>query len=212
MSLRHMLLVACVSVLLPVVTTAVSANQAQAGVVTDDRLRALLVNDATCLIEYSRPRVNAFLRMAPETPNGEAQARLLGQSACMEGDRLSFQPNQLRGALFIALYQAQFGTSEPGLVDPGQEATVWPRSSDTRIAAMQSFAACVVRADPADARRAVLATPDSAAENVAIAGLRPQLDSCFPKGGTAAFNRMALSGLLAEALYRLAPSAPGMGN
>jgi hypothetical protein len=212
MALRHTLFVACMSMLIPATMTVVPTSSAQARPVADDRLRMILVNDASCLVEYNRPRVDAFLKMAPDTAGVEQEARLLGRNACMEGDLLSFEPNQLRGALFIALYQTQYGVGEPGLVEPSQDAAAWPRSPAVHFAALQDFAACAVHADPADARRIVLAAPDTRDENAAVDGIRPHLDGCFPKGGTITLNRMALSGILAEALYRLAPSSPLSGT
>jgi hypothetical protein len=208
---RKTLFVAGLSMLLPVAGLTAPMAAARAGTVPDDRLRAVLVNDATCLVQYDRPRVDAFLKMTPGTPRIERESRLIGGSACLQGDRLSYEPGQLRGALFIALYQSQYATGDPGVVDPAQEATAWPQAADVRTAAVQQFATCAVRADPEDARRIVLASPESSDESAGIDGLRPHLDGCFPKGGSIIFNRMALSGLLAEALYRLAPASPVSG-
>ena len=211
MALRHTLFVACMSMLFPVAATVAPVSAAQAGTASDELLRATLVNDAICLVQYERPRVDSFLKLTAGTPRLDAQSRLLGNSACMKEDRLSYQPSQLRGALFIALYQSQYGMGEAGVVDPAQEAVAWPRPADARTAAVQQFATCVVRADPRSARQVVMALPASREEGAAIDALRPQLDGCLNKGSRIVFNRMALSGILAEALYRLAPSAPVNG-
>jgi len=56
-----------------------------------------------------------------------------------------------------------------------------------------------------------MASPASREESAAIDALRPQLDACLNRGSRIVFNRMALSGMLAEALYRLAPSSPANG-
>jgi len=118
MARRHTLFVACMSMLFPVAAAVAPVSAAQAGTASDEILRATLVNDAVCLVQYERPRVNSFLKQAAGTSRLDAQSRLLGNSACMKEDRLSYQPGQLRGALFIALYQSQYGMGEAGLWTP----------------------------------------------------------------------------------------------
>lgn len=70
---------------------------------------------------------------------------------------------------------------------------------------------CVVRADGAAARAALITAQDTPEELAALKALAPALSNCLPKGQTLGFDRMSLRGSLAVAYYRLASAAQPSG-
>jgi hypothetical protein len=173
--------------------------------------RSTMVADAQCLIDYDQRSVSSFLKSVPGDQTHDAQAGRVLRDACLANEPIRPTATQLRGFLYVALYRDRFAAGFRDLVDPAMSATVWPRSSDQRFLLLQQFSECVVRENAQDARAVVLAQPGSAAESAALSALQPHLGGCAMHGSWLTFNRMALAGILAEALYRLTPSASGAG-
>ena len=85
-----------------------------------------------------------------------------------------------------------------------QKATVW----------LAIYGECVVRKDSLNARKGIVAKPESQAEASAIAGLKPSLGECLATGQTLNFTKDLLRGTIAVNYYRLAkaPIAAAKGT
>lgn len=181
-----------------------------------DRSRQTMLDYARCLIRSNGVRVRAFVADFPETLKYQQRAKQMSTDACIGDGILGFNPGILRASLYTALYIDGFGRAAGPLagepIDYRHDAAGQDADAANRYVVMRRFAECVVRADPAAARETVVAPIGSGREDAAYAALAPHLGPCLPQGSNIRFGRTALSGLLAEVLYRLSTTAPSVAG
>lgn len=181
-----------------------------------DRSRQTMLDYARCLIRSNGVRVRAFVADFPETLKYQQRAKQMSTDACIGDGILGFNPGILRASLYTALYIDQFGRAASPLpatpLDYALDTTGQNADAANRYVVMRQFAECVVRADPAAARETVVAPIGSGREDAAYAALGDKLAPCLPQGSNIRFGRTALSGLLAEVLYRLSTTAPSVAG
>lgn len=171
-----------------------------------EKARVTIIQYAVCLVGR-RP---AIVKRALAAYIDEASTSAFGQltvSECLaDSAQLAFPSSLLRGPLYMALYRREFSGREPAIlaepIDFAAKAGIMPDNPKRdEFVALHGIADCVVRADPALARAAVLAPVRTSAETAAYAAVAPRLANCLPGGQQFRFNRLILGGLLAEALY-----------
>ena len=182
-----------------------------------DRSRQTMLDYARCLIRSNNVRVRAFVADFPETLKYQQRAKQMSTDECIGDGILGFNTGILRASLYSALYIDQFGRAPAPLattpIDYAKDAAGQEAEAANRYVVMRQFAECVVRADPAAARETVIAPIGSVREDAAYTALAPRLGPCLPQGSNIRFGRTALSGLLAEVLYRLSvPSSAEVGK
>jgi hypothetical protein len=120
---------------------------------------------------------------------------------------MRFQQSSLQGAVFIHKYRLSFGRAAPLLrkapFDYAALAASAPDEWKGRYLAYRRLGECVVRRDPVAARTLVLGPIGSGNEAGAIQTLGPSFSACIDAGVNANFTKDRLSGVVAEALYRL---------
>ena len=171
-----------------------------------DRARATVIAYAQCLVERDRRNVERGVALFPGSTLEISALSKLAVDDCLRDGTLQFTGPLLRGALFIALYRRDYGRAVPELkpdpVDFTLGAPAIPeRGSDQQIG-LRTFADCVVRADPVNARVVVIASVAGSRETQGYIALRPRFNACMPQGVSLTFSKSVLSGLIAEALYR----------
>lgn len=168
-----------------------------------DKGRVALAQFANCVSKARPAVVDAFLTRA-EKWNIDA----LIVSSCLDTGTIKFPPILLRGALFAVKYRAVRHLTPPSLSPTSptyaNDFIGHPAEFVASYISQHEFADCVVRGNPSSAHAAVMAAPASAAEQEAFRVLAPQLSACIVTGANVQFSKVALSGLIAESLYRLA--------
>ena len=172
----------------------------------EDRAKVTLVRYADCLIDRKVRSVERALRLYAAADYSKALSNL-SVNECLSSGELRFSPPLLRGALFISLYRRDFGRAVPTLV-PGPfdfaadlnmpaDSPEWPE-----FVGLRRMADCVARADVSAAHVVVTAPIAGQREAEGYAALAPHLSGCLPGGKRFKFNKLMLSSLLAEVLYK----------
>ncbi len=178
--------------------------------------RLVLEDFAACLLSRSPGRVSKMLATPLDTREYRQQFSALFESIndeCLSGGDLGLSTGLLRGALFQAVYDREFGkkgpTSYASDLDTGYAATFGPNPSPEAISAiaMAQFGECIARADPAGVRQLLIATSASPSEKLAFANVAPRIGACLPQGQQFTLSRASVKGVLAESLYRLSVAA-----
>jgi hypothetical protein len=107
------------------------------------------------------------------------------------------------------------GPERPSLVDKRGRGLPAPaqKEAERRYAAtvadnqVMPLGECVVRADPAGSRTALLTEMDSPLELAKLKAMSPTIARCIAQGETSKFNRTTLRAALAVSYYRLAAAA-----
>ncbi|ATE63141.1 hypothetical protein [Rhizorhabdus dicambivorans] len=180
-----------------------------------DRARQTMLDYARCLIRSNETRVRAFATVFPDTLDYQSRAKRLSTDECIGDGILSFNTGILRASVYTALYLQDFGRSAPALsatpIDYKADTTGQDPARANQYVVLREFAECVVRAAPAESRAVVIGPIGSKAEDEAFRALAPSLGPCLPQGSSIKAGRTMLSGLLAEALYRLS-AAPSQAS
>ncbi|HEX8526244.1 hypothetical protein [Allosphingosinicella sp.] len=168
-----------------------------------------------CIVARSRRGVQRFLAVLPGSDDWQRLGSQLATADCLHNARLRFHASLFRGALFEALYRADYGRRHPrsfadvpALVYTAQDPATL-NGDQRNWLSLQEFGDCVVRARPSEARALVLSRVTRADERRAFAALGPALPPCLRQGVQLAFSRPILRGLIAESLYRLSEAATG---
>ena len=160
-----------------------------------------------CLVREEPAKVAAFLKLVPGSRASRDAARRLESDNCMVAATVEPADAALRGGLFTALYRSEFAAAAEPLRETGPdlkaEVTGLPADVAAAYVSSRSFAECVVRANPGEARALVLADPASAAEAAAAKALTPAIAGCLPAGQTLNLTKSTLVSLVAEMLFRL---------
>ncbi|HEX4694041.1 hypothetical protein [Sphingomonas sp.] len=183
---------------------------------TGDAARAISDNFALCIVKRHYPQVLKTLagpqdamhdyKFLPKLMDAECftGSASVGRSYGTSDVELNTNPVSFRGALYKALVRKDF-SRRPGTMGAA------PLEITGDNAPIHRFADCVVRADPADTLKLVLATAGTDAEPAAIGALRPHLEQCTPTGEQMAFSKGNLIGYLAEAYFREADASKSTG-
>ena len=173
----------------------------------DDLVRTFMVDYARCIYELDRRSVDKMLDQIPGTDGYTKAAQRAAVNQCLATGDMRFQQSSLQGAAYIYKYKTEFGTRAPVLKpDPVDYAALARGAAPEwagRYIAYRKLAQCVVRADPVASRALVLGPIGSASEAGAIQTLGPSLGTCLDKGATVNLTKERLTGIVAEALYRL---------
>lgn len=176
-----------------------------------DRGRITMINFAGCLIKYDRRAAMSFLTVFPGTPEFRDRAVRLAKPICLKGGALKFNEQHLRGSLFVQLYAEKFGQSAPPLRAEPINYVTDIAGQDTAKAsayvASRQFVECVARAAPTESRDVVMARIGSSQDDASFKAITPFLGPCLLAGAEVKLSRPALSGLMAEVLYRLSTDA-----
>jgi hypothetical protein len=177
----------------------------------DDVVRAFMVQYARCAYELDKRGAEKLMDMIPGTRAYSQMAKRVADNRCMAVGDIKFQHSSLQGALYAYRYKAEFGARAPALnadpVDYAKLATSAEAPWAARYVAYRKLAQCVVRADPIASRALVMGPVGGAAEAGAVQAISASLGGCLEKGATLALTKDRLTGIVAEALYRL--SVPG---
>lgn len=174
-------------------------------------VRATFEAFARCIVGSQRGSVERALSLSPIGKLYSQALTALSDQACLRGGSLEMDYPLLRGALFIALYNADYrrnnGNIAPQPLDFSEDVGGASTPEERRYIGLRQFADCVVRADPAASRALTLSRAGSSAENAAFSTLTAQLGPCINNGQTIGFSRIVLAGLIAETLYREAKAS-----
>jgi hypothetical protein len=163
---------------------------------------------ARCVLVRSRRAVLRFLAAPPGSPEARRLGGRIATSDCLSGGMLVFQSHLFRGALFEALYMADFrGRAAADFAAAPRIAYAVDSAPASTLQAgmltLHEFADCVVRAAPAQARALILSDVTTREEVQAFRSLGATFNSCLVRGAEVRFSRPVLRGLIAESLYRL---------
>lgn len=177
------------------------------GIARDDLVRTFLVDYARCIYDLDKRNVDSMLDQVPGTDGYAKAARRAVVNQCLATGDMRFQHSSIQGAAFIHKYRTSFGRVAPTLrempFDYAALAANAPEEWKGRYLAYRRFGECVVRRDPAAARALVMGPIGSDKETAAIRALAPSFSACIDAGVNANFTKERLSGVVAEALYRL---------
>jgi hypothetical protein len=177
--------------------------------------RRVMRGYAACLVFLKRRGVESFLEVPAGTPGWSRLAGRIADSDCLPGGGLSFAPALLRGALYEALYRADYARQRNANIAEAPQIAYLGGNPETFTdeqrmwLALQDFGDCVVRAKPAESRALVLSVAESSAEARAFTAIGPALGPCLVEGARLTFSRPILRGVIAESLYRLTAAAAG---
>jgi hypothetical protein len=165
-----------------------------------------------CLAQNRRGKAEAFLATFPFSRRAQEAAQGLKTPECLIRGEM-FNSEAVRGALYQVLYRIDFGqhpaadlSKAPQLdYSAGIEAT---DGADVYVN-LRRYGDCVVRQDPATARRLTLSGMGSAEESLAFMQLKPAMGACLVPGHSLSFKRPMLKSVVAETLYRLTAAASG---
>jgi hypothetical protein len=179
-----------------------------------DVVRGTINAYGRCLIARNRRGATAAVSAPSDSP---AQNRLLEKvtsSACLEEGELRMPHALVRGAIYRALYRADYGRNEPTLlvkpIDWSDGRSVDPSTATGYAVVLRQFADCVVRSNPSAARALTLAREQSPEEAATFDRMKPALGQCIPPRAKIAFSRSSLFSLLSEVLYRDSASPAGL--
>jgi hypothetical protein len=167
---------------------------------------------AQCVVSRDKGLVARIIAVPVDSVEGVRAAKRLFDTTdetCLSEGAVDYNATLFRGAVFEALYTRDFRYNGP-TVFPTNIATGYaalytaPYSIEARQAmALEQFGECVARAEPVEARKLLLALPDSAIEREQFALLAPRFGACVVKGSTVAMSKSIIRGALAEGMYRL---------
>ena len=172
-----------------------------------------VINDfARCVVKIRPRSVEAAIKTFPGSAEASNALGKVLDPACMPDGEVNPDPILLRGGLYEALYEAEFGTRGPLALPAGLKVDYAQGSDLTKPAeagqvVLRQFADCVVRANTGSAHRLVLSKVGSTEEEAAFDALAPTLGPCLQKDATIKVSRPVLRSLIAETLYRLSIQA-----
>jgi hypothetical protein len=198
--------------------------------------RAMMNRFAACTVQQAPDFARAFV-LAPGLRPSPAALEKLGPPECLRraGEdiiELRMRDALYRGALAEQLIRAEM--AEAAAIDPNPvPALAWPEpqrppavhetgraltaGEQKRLELgyaearadqdVMRLGECVVRADPAGSRDALLTEMDSPDELAHLKAMAPTIARCVARGETSKFNRTNLRAALAVSYYRLAAAA-----
>lgn len=172
-----------------------------------DRSRVAIMAFGQCVVLSQRSAVERVLALPPFDKATNRKLANLATSDCLRNGEISMPEAIMRGAVYRALYVADFGKAQPALppapIDYWQDVGgVSADAAAQEYVGLHQFGDCVVRRDPEHSRKFILSTVGSNGENAALAALVPELGPCVSAGSKLTFSKIMLTSALAEALYR----------
>lgn len=173
-----------------------------------DRARIALVAFGECTVARS-PKLAQELVTTPadEAAVDKVLARMATPDCLREGE-MRMSGMLMRGAVFVGLYRSAYGRARPAIsnepTDFSKEVSNVAKPSARQHMILREFGDCIVRAAPEQSRALLLAVPASKAEQAAFGEIVPKLGPCLVAGNNVTFSKITLTGVVGEALYRLA--------
>jgi hypothetical protein len=160
------------------------------------RARSTILGFAECLVLRNRAKVEKAVALPLESAEAAKALDRLAIPECLANGEMRMSDRIMRGALFAALYRADFAKQQPVLRDAPLSFTpdTMPGESEQTIFLLQ-FGDCIARADPADSRAAILASAGSEREASAFTGLLPHVSACLVQGQSLKFSKVVLLGV-----------------
>jgi hypothetical protein len=195
--------------------TRIKPRAAQINQSGGDAARVVLTQFGQCVYSRRGSSAERIMAMPVDAPGYEKEQRALFDQlgdSCLEGDgTLYFSDGLMRAALFEAAYRKKFGSRPAPTAfnaavntDPAAVYAQPLSAIARRQLVLQSFADCVVRADPTTVHNLILSPPGSPREETGMTQISTKLGPCLVTGQKIEFSKPSLRGFLAEALYRLA--------
>jgi len=173
-----------------------------------DRARIALVAFGECAVARSPKLARQLVTTHADDPAAEKLLVSMATPDCLREGEMRMSSMLMRGAVFVGLYRSAYGRAQPALpADPtnfqdevGNVAEVAARQHII----LREFGDCVVRAAPEQSRALLLAAPTGKAEQSAFGAIIPKLGPCLVEGNNVTFSKITLTGVIGEALFRLA--------
>jgi hypothetical protein len=162
-----------------------------------------------CVVKKFPTRARQVVDVPVDDPAFRKDLTSLATSDCLRDGDLSVPPLILRGAIFEALYSADFGrgfAADFSKVAPLDYASKYNRPFSglaSTAVGLATVADCAARSDPAAARLMIESALNSADEDRALGIMAAKLRPCIPNGLSFRFSRSMIRASLAEAVYRL---------
>jgi len=169
--------------------------------------RAMMNKFAQCTVQR-RPDFARRFVLNWGVPPSHSDLQEIASSACLlwagsDVIELNMRDALYRGALAEQLIRRELAKAD--VIDPiPLPALEWPGPVSAADNAVMRLGECVVRADPAGSRAAVLTEEDSSDELARLKAMSPTIARCIARGETRLFNRTTLRAALAVSYYRLA--------
>lgn len=161
---------------------------------------------ADCAVMRRKQDVAAFLVAPYSSRDSEQAMRKMAVSDCLSGGRLTMPARLMRGALFRAVYNRDYGPDDMALAsEPPNYANLVSNPlnvDDATQILMLEFASCLIRTNRAEARNLLIAQVGSSKEKAAFSALVPLMGTCFPKGKSVELSKSVVTAVIAEAMYR----------
>lgn len=173
-----------------------------------DSARATLRQFGACAVRRNPAAVRAWLATRLEDPNYAKHGLRIASPDCLSEGMLKIPRANMRGAVFEALYNQEFGKRtlvlspelRTGAVDLLGPATT---SSTKTLIALEQFGECVAKARADDVRALLQTVPGANAESDILARLSPVFSACVPKDEKFSFSKTVVRGALAEGIFWL---------
>jgi hypothetical protein len=177
--------------------------------------RAVMNRFAQCTVQRRTELARRFV-LNWGVPPSPSDLQEVASSECLRRAgsdviELNMRDSLYRGALAEQLIRRELAKAD--VIDPIRlPALQWadpglPSSVSAADTAVMRLGECVVRADPAGSRAAVLAEQDSSDELARLKAMSPTIARCIAQGETRTFNRTTLRAALAVSYYRLSVAA-----
>jgi hypothetical protein len=178
------------------------------GLSDQDRARIALVAFGECTVARSPNSARQLMTTPADDPASDKLLSKIATSDCLRAGEMRMSAMLMRGAVFVGLYRSTYGRAQP-VISPeptkfSDEVKDVSRDSARQHIMLREFGDCVVRAAPEPSRALLLAAPTSKAEQAAFGGIIPKLPPCLVAGNNVTFSKITLTGVIGEALYRLA--------
>ena len=201
------------------------------------QVRALIADYGDCIVKRETDRASAAIVAGLSSDELLDRYPQLMQESCLHnrlGDlvEVRFAGDQYRFAIADALVRRELAVVPPPVLDdvapldhrgpagpPTTNAEGRPLEGRALELAMQGYESdraahymwrygeCVVRVDPAAAKRLLMADPASTQEGIQFRAMSSALGTCLGEGRTLEFGKAALRGTIAVNYYRLAMAA-----
>ncbi|TFU06497.1 hypothetical protein EUV02_05820 [Polymorphobacter arshaanensis] len=190
------------------IQTAPSADAPLAKSMSDaTRARVMLSRYATCIVQYRPAATIEYLAAYQYGSQADIIEKKLANNNCLSEGELKFNSEGLRGALYAALYLRDFSREAPVLqpqpIDFRADTDGDTSDNAKKYIVMRELGECLIRKEPAQARKLVLGPVGSDSESMAFKGLAPLLGECLPSNITTKIDKAGLIQIVAEVLYRL---------
>jgi hypothetical protein len=178
------------------------------GLSDQDRARVALIAFGECVVARSPKLAKQLVATPADDPAADKLLSRMATPDCLRDGEMRMSSLLMRGAVFVGLYRSTFGRSQPAIspepTNFNEEVGNVSDAAARQHIVLREFGDCVVRAVPDQSRALLLATPTGQAEQAAFGALTPKLGPCLVEGSNVTISKITLTGVIGEALYRLA--------